>query len=34
VSACPAPMQAVPISTKVGNLKNDAPELIERLAIP
>ena len=28
---CPAPMEAVPISSKVGNVKNDGPELMERI---
>jgi len=29
---CPAPMEAMPVSSKVGNVKNDGPELIERVA--
>lgn len=29
---CPARMEAVPISAKVGNVKNDGPELVERIA--
>jgi putative SOS response-associated peptidase YedK len=30
---CPAPMEAVAISTKVGNVKNGGPELIEKVEI-
>lgn len=30
---CPDAMEAVPISAKVGNVKNDGPELIEKIAI-